>query len=406
MVFPLARLFSVTTVVFVILAACSQPLLAQKEKFDAKKYLQRLDKNGNSIIEPGEMAGGTTKFLKTLGFDPTRPIKIGSIVGKINNDRADKAKQQRRDSIVIKVPGFGVETERVGVSSFSGEPGEEDAAAMEKKYGQKVLARVDDTIGRYDKNGNGRLDPNEVQKARWGSPTPQESDLNKDGSLSRSELANRYLNREQERNRSSNRSRSAMNSRTVVLNSTPASRKTSAPKASRKSSLKSLKRTPRKSTRSTNKTSGFNSGNDRFLKYAEGLIKNYDKNGDGKIDKAELTEMRRPPKNADPNNDGFITKAELAAALSGKTTESSKTNSAKSDFSSSKTVDRKSNRSDEPTSRRTPSSSFTGTDENGDGQILMHEFSSEWDADVVAEFQRRDLNGDGVITAKEWNDSK
>src|SRR5262249_26022092 len=39
---------------------------------------------------------------------------------------------------------------------------------------------------------------------------------------------------------------------------------------------------------------------------------------------------------------------------------------------------------------------------DGDGQIEMWEFSSNWTEQTVREFQKYDLNGDGVITPEEW----
>jgi Ca2+-binding EF-hand superfamily protein len=44
---------------------------------------------------------------------------------------------------------------------------------------------------------------------------------------------------------------------------------------------------------------------------------------------------------------------------------------------------------------------FASNDLNEDGQISMSEFSSTWDESVLADFEKFDLNGDGVITAKE-----
>jgi hypothetical protein len=60
------------------------------------------------------------------------------------------------------------------------------------------------------------------------------------------------------------------------------------------------------------------SGNDRYARYAAGLMTQYDQNKDGKFDSKELAKMRRPPKHADLDGDGFITTQELSDALSGK----------------------------------------------------------------------------------------
>jgi Ca2+-binding EF-hand superfamily protein len=44
---------------------------------------------------------------------------------------------------------------------------------------------------------------------------------------------------------------------------------------------------------------------------------------------------------------------------------------------------------------------FFGKDIDGDGQIQMHEFDSNWSDSKVEEFNRFDRDGDGVITAQE-----
>jgi Ca2+-binding EF-hand superfamily protein len=44
---------------------------------------------------------------------------------------------------------------------------------------------------------------------------------------------------------------------------------------------------------------------------------------------------------------------------------------------------------------------FARSDADGDGQVLMNEFSSSWNEETLTEFLKWDLNNDGVITAKE-----
>jgi Ca2+-binding EF-hand superfamily protein len=44
---------------------------------------------------------------------------------------------------------------------------------------------------------------------------------------------------------------------------------------------------------------------------------------------------------------------------------------------------------------------FLEKDRDGDGQVSMAEFADEWTADVAAEFNRYDLNHDGIVTAAE-----
>ena len=44
---------------------------------------------------------------------------------------------------------------------------------------------------------------------------------------------------------------------------------------------------------------------------------------------------------------------------------------------------------------------FLAKDVNGQGQITMAEFATEWTPETAAEFDRYDLNHDGIITAAE-----
>jgi hypothetical protein len=44
---------------------------------------------------------------------------------------------------------------------------------------------------------------------------------------------------------------------------------------------------------------------------------------------------------------------------------------------------------------------FVDADEDGDGQVLMAEYSDRLTESKAKEFARRDLDGDGVITPRE-----
>jgi hypothetical protein len=45
--------------------------------------------------------------------------------------------------------------------------------------------------------------------------------------------------------------------------------------------------------------------------------------------------------------------------------------------------------------------SFFGSDRDGDGQVSMAEYTRTWDEAKLAEFNRWDLNRDGMITPAE-----
>ena len=199
--------------------------------------------------------------------------------------------------------------------------------------------------------------------------------------------------------------------------------------------------------------------------YAKSLIKQHDKNGDSMLQTDEQRELRGKPATADLNKDGTITREELVAHLSGaaasttapapSSTETS-TKSAKSESSgedrprnddsdrgrgsrgdaeerSDKSVESKNgkkrvytasalgggtSKSEKaprrsfrftPPVERLPSGLpdwFTSKDKNHDGQVSMHEYSRSWSDRTAGEFRRHDLDGDGVVTAKEANKGK
>lgn len=68
---------------------------------------------------------------------------------------------------------------------------------------------------------------------------------------------------------------------------------------------------------------------EKYRAYSQALIKRYDEDGDGRLNKDEVRSMRRPPVGADANNDGFITAAEIVASLDGENKSSN--NSPKKD---------------------------------------------------------------------------
>lgn len=56
---------------------------------------------------------------------------------------------------------------------------------------------------------------------------------------------------------------------------------------------------------------------DRFKRFAEGMIRRFDQNGDNVLDKEEASQLRGPMADADANKDGKVTQDELAEKLAG-----------------------------------------------------------------------------------------
>jgi hypothetical protein len=171
---------------------------------------------------------------------------------------------------------------------------------------------------------------------------------------------------------------------------------------------------------------------DKFKRYAQGLIERYDENKNGQIDGDEIRKVNNGER-YDSNKDGKITYDELVLALSGGGSSSS---SARGSSSSStrgssderrrdddrrSRYDRGQRESDQRSSQRregdeklsyrfTPAierlpkgtpSWFVDKDANEDGMVAMHEYSSRWTDTEVRKFQSIDTNNDGVITPSE-----
>lgn len=430
----------------VLVAVTTAPAMAQdddnnrreRRQFDIKAFVNKIDQNQNGILEPGEMSDRTKRFINSLGFNAEQPVKVELIIKKVNRATAEAKEAQRRKLLEAnrKVPGFGVvsESESSGVPGFGTATSEEDAPRkvpdfsgasgnksfdqLTLEYGGEAVRQVRDTLRRYDLNRSGVLEADEIQRAKWGRPDPAESDINHDGKLTREELAARYAGRLKSSNRRDDSSRNdagSGRSRRSDGASSSSSRSGGNDLKSRMEryrervraeaegrqpeSSRSKDEDRRESSRSS--AQPYNAGTERYARYADALIRQYDKDKDGKLNKEEVGAMRRPPSGADADGDGVITRAELIDSISGATKQQG--SSSETGSSSSNSQSRSERRSSSSSRSNSRSVSFSENDTNGDGQLQMHEFAREWNDEVLREFKAKDKNGDGVITRDEWN---
>jgi Ca2+-binding EF-hand superfamily protein len=187
--------------------------------------------------------------------------------------------------------------------------------------------------------------------------------------------------------------------------------------------------------------------NDRIRRIAQAMLSRYDENKDGTLQREEWSKMSNEPEKGDKNGDGQITLDEMAERLGewrpsssssssgGSSSASGSSSSSASSGQASPGAGGRSGRGDfggrgrgrggfgsreQSASRPTTTASgqsyrfltpkerlpedvpsFFSSDRDGDGQVSMAEFSSSWDDAKLAEFNRWDLNRDGVITAAE-----
>jgi len=136
----------------------------------------------------------------------------------------------------------------------------------------------------------------------------------------------------------------------------------------------------------------------RVRDYAAGLLKQYDTNKNGKLEKDEWKQMRGDPQATDRDGDGVITLDELTARLAASNKDRSGSGSKASAGGGHNGY-----RFLTPAERLPEGLPewFAGKDANGDGQVSMAEYARSWTDAVAAEFARYDLNDDGLITPQE-----
>ena len=406
-----------SAICFSILSVAFSILLVDRvdaQRFDVEEYLKKIDKDGNGVLDENEMSGRTKSFISRMGVDTDRPVKVSDVVAKVKRGRREwEERRAKENAPPLKVPGFGLTESKESNGSVPGF-GQSDtpSGGRTQQFSKEVQERVNDVLERYDRNKDGILDQDEIRRGRWGSPKPEESDANRDGKLSRTELATRYVKRDQyyDNNGDRNRGRGDSNDRSSrgqsTLERTEAIRlggsgSTNSFRRSSSRGATSSRPTSSRSSSGSSRSSSSSSDRAKYEGYAEGLIKRYDENKSGALEKDEIGKMRRPPK-ADANNDGTITKDELIDNLMGGSSSSS-SSSTSSDSSSRSASDRGSRSSSRSRSSRGGSSgSFEELDANTDARIHMYEFSDEWNEEKVKEFYDKDKNGDGVITLEEW----
>ena len=425
-----------------------------------------MDRNENGQIDPDEMEGRARGFLESIARDnnldlskPIRNDKLRDILrarfqgGSSGSSRgpsgASGSSSSGNSGPAVKAFGVSTTGPTPTVLDFGADAGADNWDSLRAKYDPRVIEKVEESLRRYDRNQDGMLDAEEMKNGRWDSGHPLDHDKNRDGKVQRSELAERYKARYASGMYGPPSgyggsygggppggfsggfgggppSMTVVSSGGVVRSYSPSS---STPTTSTMTSSSSTAKP------SSSGGSGPSAPDDRMLRYAEGLLKQYDTNKDGILQRDEWSKMRSESQKADRDGNGLITKDELAAQLadyskgrssgsSGSSTGGSSSSGSSSSGSGSsgsgysygsrpsvggpasggvKSGTVKTYRFLAP-AERLPAGLpdwFTRNDGNGDGQISMAEFSTSWDDQRAAEFTRWDRNGDGLVTPKE-----
>jgi Ca2+-binding EF-hand superfamily protein len=155
-----------------------------------------MDSNGNGMLDPDEMQGRARSMVERFapGLDTSRAVSFDQIRRAVekNREEGSGSNDRKKSGEEPLVPGFGEEIALepilefgVAAESFTATPNEED------------MERAEQTIQRYDENRNGQLETDEIRRGRW-SDDPYRYDRNKDGTLTKAELAVRYAVRREE----------------------------------------------------------------------------------------------------------------------------------------------------------------------------------------------------------------
>ena len=381
-------------------------------------FLQRLDANGNGMLEPDEQ-GRARPFIERIarevgGIDMNRPIRLSTLGEKIQQMQSGQTSNSRgsssrgsssrgssgpRDmqgnplpaeaSLESLVPGFDFIEDVIPVPGFGAK-----AEYLNVPVQEADFTEAEQTIKRYDRNRNGILEADEIRNARWRDD-PMKQDRNGDGKLTRSELAVRYSLR-----RTSEAQRQAQSS--TVGGSGGSQDRGGNSRSSGGSSRSS--------------SGGSSGGADRMAQFAGSMLQRYDTDKSGVIEKSEWKNFRSDPSAADTNKDNKITKDELSKWMtsrfsqgrggdssaarggSGGRSEGAAAGGGGADYVGSGSYRFKLPQEGLPDGLP---GWYVDSDKNSDGQIAMSEYTGKWDAKKLAEYYAYDVNRDGVITPGE-----
>jgi Ca2+-binding EF-hand superfamily protein len=386
----------------------------RREGYDPADMLRRMDDNKNGMIEPSEVSGQSRMFIDRAAdkasLDKSKAMPVDKLLPAMQAISEEYRKQREGGESrgpggpsSVRPPssgssptrpssGFGAPPSSTPTTSSSGFGATSGRAAsimsLDAKFDQSVIDYVNGTLLReQDKNGDGHIDKAEWTAAgTWSKSNPPEnSDLNKDGKLSREELCIRV-----------SKSRGIpVKGETISSSPSPLSSPYGPPSG-------------------YSGGSSSDSGDKKTRKYAEGLLRDYDKNRDGMLQRDEWKEMKTEHQGADSNGDGTITLDELTTRISayssGGASSSPLSSSGSHSYGGKKgssdksaSTTKKSYRFLTPTERLPKGMPdwFIKNDADGDGQIMMAEYAASFTETIAAEFAKYDQDGDGIITPNE-----
>lgn len=315
-----------------------------------RESLERLDRNQNGYIEPDEITPLARPYLERISGNSrasvSRPTPIADY------QEAARAYHAIKNGVI----GTRIEPKvESTVKPFGSDPGnalvpEFGLGEIEYPYTQEDLDHADRTISSYDRDDDNHLDVREASRARWTHRNPFDSDLNRDGKLSRLELAERYARR-----------------RLLASDATELIRKRI------RTGGEVRRDVPNQDSDSSRYW--YRSGGPE-VRLTFSILERFDRNRDGKLTGEEIILVGIPQAELDGDLDGEVSRDELYQAMKAIHEELG----------------------EEPAGLPPW---FYERDANKDGQVSLKEYATEWSTDQLTEFARFDMNQDGLLTTRE-----
>ena len=319
------------------------------------EWIHRIDDDRNGFIEPDEISDRSRRYLEEFavpyGLSLSRPNSVKKLeqaarLYAAQRDRKDKSSvPQPTDEPGMK--GFGIDPDKPLVPGFG-------LQEVKYPYTQADLDEAASMLRRWDRDDDGKLSPREIERASWQGHDPLDSDFDKDGSLTKLELSQRYARRRIESQRT-------IMSLGSITEGVPAG------------NVSRDDRDWRERMRA-----GSSRGGDRgSASLAASILERYDFNRNNQLDPQEMSSVGISIAKVDYDRNGSVDENEFARYLN-------------------EELEREANANQEaiPTW-------FFERDGDGDKQVLMSEFTEEWDEAKLEEFASYDHNRDGMITINE-----
>lgn len=331
----------------------SPPVFAQA---GLRESLDRLDRNENGRIDPDEITPLARPYLERItssrssGLSLDRSVEIEKLQEAaknyyaIRNGARDRDVQPEGESTLRP---FGPDADQPMIPEFG-------LADVKYPYHQEDLQEANETLRRYDRNDDGKIDRREAERARWEYRDPFDDDLDNDDQLSRLELVQRYARQRLLSGESHELARKARRTGSGVRPSTEGKREGDGEWWRQR-------------------------GNSQWL--TSSVLSRFDANKNGRLELQETLRLGIPVGQIDVDHDGELSRSELHVLLD----EMQRAVAGSSDALPGW---------------------FFELDENRDGQVAMSEFSIAWTAEKIEEFESLDSNADGLLTSSEVAASK